>query len=136
MSRTTKAIVFACLLQGCFLRPSPPESPYEMSDAERAAFWSAFERRVEVWYHGTPPALPPAAEVWARTTWVLVPPGSLDPPTCSFSPGSFKIRVQTDVVGGCEAHELGHAALRMAGEACSSIYEHQWGAPAPARCLW
>lgn len=131
--RTLAAILLACIMQGCLASPSAIETPYEMSDETRAEFWRQAEHRVYVWFQGNPPELPPSGDVWAATRWVLVPPGSLDPPTCDFSPGSFRVRVQTDVVGGCEAHELLHAALRMVEHPCSSIVEHE--VPAPARCL-
>lgn len=123
-------------MSGCQLPgSSTPETPIELSAEAKAEYWRQFERRVGVWFKGNPPPLPSADEVFARVHFVEVPHAYLS--TCTFSPGSFQIRIGDDKwQSGCVAHEIGHAALRMIGHPCSSIFEHQGGGnPAPDRCL-
>jgi hypothetical protein len=97
-----------------------PTSP---TDFELAPYWPEAERRVRGWL-----------EVHHECSKKYVNPitagvssaESSEMKTCVYQPGPKRIVLNSEptLARGCAAHELGHAALHLAGNDCWRDFEH------------
>lgn len=109
--------------------PVGPSEQVELMPEELETYWGELEARNARWWPsiGLPvPELPPAQEVLRRVKFYSFPAVQGDGTSCYFNPGDWSIEIGSDKwASGCVPHELGHAALRVAGHPCKSYWEHE-----------
>src|SRR3990167_4574879 len=102
------------LMWGC----QNPLSPPVAVDPEQ--FWPEAEYRINHWLGWHAYCIPPtpSGAAWVKPVIDRVFEEVGDGQNCHYHPDSRSISVDLDVVAGCMAHELGHAALHQASNSC------------------